>query len=218
MLKPSRSDLSSRRETIIDPNDPTPDFPNNEVDLAVTTIKSNDGWALKQADAIDNAPSTTPSGQNQTYLGKKKIAKNAQLIKVDHPGPLKNKINEFLNNGTPPDPGGTITESIDVLLKKEMYPSPAVVYDNVHYSGNKGFDNVVELPDGSITLGNPNLGSQMTDDWVDFVCAKLELQGKWNLAEAILLAKDQEKLTKVVTSVDRTNGQLTGGINITKVD
>ncbi|MCP3930334.1 MAG: hypothetical protein GY705_14665, partial [Bacteroidetes bacterium] len=66
--------------------------------------------------------------------------------------------------------------------------------------------------------GNPNLGSQMTDDWVDFVCAKLELQGKGNLAEAILLAKDQEKLTKVVTSVDRTNGQLTGGINITKVN
>ena len=71
----------------------------------------------------------------------------------------------------------------------------------------------------------------MTDDWIDFVITKIRqeanaqippLQEKIALADAIELAKAQEenlgKFTKRVTAVDRTGGQLQGGIVIVKVD
>ena len=73
-----------------------------------------------------------------------------------------------------------------------------------------------------------NRPPQMTDEWIDYVVEKIRdeataavppLQNKLDLADAIELARSQPgKLTKVVTAVDRTGGQLEGGITIIKIN
>ena len=109
-----------------------------------------------------------------------------------------------------------------VFIKGDLNsPTEVIINESKQFTGS------------SITLSGPgvNAPAQMTDDWIDFVITKIRqeanaqippLQEKIALADAIELAKAQEenlgKFTKRVTAVDRTGGQLQGGIVIVKVD
>ncbi|WP_131458260.1 hypothetical protein [Jiulongibacter sediminis] len=59
-------------------------------------------------------------------------------------------------------------------------------------------------------LNNPNpptgLPAQMSDGWIDYVAGRLNDEGKTSVSNMIILNKN--KLTKYVSAIDRTKGEL----------
>ncbi len=103
-------------------------------------------------------------------------------------------------------------------------------FDGVFVKGDlSNFDEIIineskQFTGSGLTLSGlgSGVGSQMTNQWVDDVAANLTAQGKGNLADAILSAKEDGKLVKIVTVVDRTSpgnpAGLLGGISILRVN
>jgi len=185
---------------------------------------------------------TLTNSNSSNYVSKGFINDNAVKFNVTEPT-LKNKFDEIIDEGDQiiPPGWGKRTEGLlkEVLTDSGEYSSFDGSY-NSSVEGVNGFDGVFikgdltnydeiiineskQFTGGGISLnapGNPpnGISAQMTDDWVRDVCQKLRTQGKIHLGNAIENALDQGKLVKVVTSVDRTGGELIGGINITKID
>jgi hypothetical protein len=101
-------------------------------------------------------------------------------------------------------------------------------FDGVFINGSlDNFEEIIineskQYTGSGISLSGPGSGpngisAQLTDDWIRDVCQKLRDKGKPEIGDAVELALDTGKLTKVVTTVDRTGGQLTGGINVMKI-
>ena len=104
-----------------------------------------------------------------------------------------------------------------VFVKGEYNSAGEIVsIDEIIVAESKQFTGgSVQLSGASNSTGRP---SQMTDEWGVYVADKLDASGKENLADFVKEALNDNKLTKVVTVVDRTGGQLEGGINIIKVE
>ena len=170
------------------------------------------------------------------------INDHAAKINVVEPT-LKTKFDDIVQHGDQVIPPGW-GKKTENLIKEILEDSG----DYVHYDGSynsavdgvNGFDGVFikgdlsnpteviineskQFTGSGITLngpGNPpnGISSQLTNDWIRDVCVKLREQGKVDLGDAIENALDDGILTKILTSVDRTGGQLTGGINFTKIN
>jgi len=144
---------------------------------------------------------------------------------VDQPGSIKNKVDDIVANG---DQLGTKTEELSSEVLEKIYPDGTVYGPpnfNIHYEGNKGFDNIVVKPDGSVvineakqisstgsmTLGTSQVGVQMSDNWIDDVIQKMKSspnQQAKDLADILDVAQDQDKITKVITAVDKSSGEI----------
>lgn len=218
--------LSNKTENIIDPLDTS--YPDGEFDIATSTIKNADGWTLKQGDDIAQSAGTVPTGQNQKFIGKKNIANNGHRIKVDHPVHIKNQVDDIVANGdnvnNPPDVWpGKKTEDLSNDVLGEIYPD-GTVYSNIHYEGNKGFDNIVVMPDGSViineakqmnnggvTLGEGFNSVQMSDEWINSVIGEMVTSQNPNavaIAATLQSAALNGKITRVITAVDKTTAEI----------
>lgn len=176
------------------------------------------------------------SGQSNS-ISKTFINENGVKFNLTDDHHLKSKFDEIVelgDNSNPPGAGKRTEELMEDLFHNEQGYSKL---DGSYNSGINGFDGVFQKGDeiiiseskqwtgaNSVSLSGPgaNVPAQMTDEWVDFVADKLEIDGNAALANIIRDAKDTGKLTKVVTVVDRTTGGnangLLGGIAIVKVN
>ncbi len=215
--------LSKKTESISDPLDNS--YPDGDFDVPSTKITKAEGWALKQGDDIAQSAGTVPTGSNQTYIGKKNIANNGHRIKVDQPQSIKNKVDDIVANG---DQLGTKTEELSSEVLDQIYPSGTIYgppTHNVHYQGNKGFDNIVVMPDGSVIIneakqmsstGSVTLGTgfnspQMSDDWITGVIGEMVTSQNPDaaaLAGILQTAVLDGKITRVVKAVDKTTSEI----------
>ena len=212
--------LSKKTESISDPLDSS--YPDGDFDVPSTKITKAEGWALKQGDDIAESAGTVPTGSNQRYIGKKNIANNGHRIKVDQPQSIKNKVDDIVANG---DQLGTKTEELSSEVLDHIY-SDGTVYGppthNIHYQGNKGFDNIVVMPDGSViineakqmnngavTLGSTvSTGPQMSDDWINSVIQEMQNSTNPQAVELYETLLNAPSITKVVTAVDKSTGEI----------
>ncbi len=176
-------------------------------------------------------PKTLANTQSSNSISKGFINTNGNKFNVKDPS-LEPDFLDIVQNG---DTYGKKTED---LLRKILEDSGDYNYfDGSYNSGVNGFDGVFikgdlsnpteviineskQFTGSSITLSGPgvNAPAQMTDDWIRFVAQKLRDQGNNALGNSVEEALDDGILTKVVTAVDRTSGQLSGGIAIIKVE
>ena len=109
----------------------------------------------------------------------------------------------------------------------QIYPSGTVYgppIHKIHYQGNKGFDNIVVMPDGSViineakqmnngavTLGIGFNSPQMSEMWIDGVIGAIQNSSNSEaraLYSTLLQAKSQGKISRMVTAVDKTSGEI----------
>ncbi|MBK9150418.1 MAG: hypothetical protein IPM26_05215 [Saprospiraceae bacterium] len=181
-------------------------------------------------------PKTLSNSINGNYISKTFINENANKFNVTEPS-LKAKFDDIIDNG---DLHGKKTENLIKEIIEDGGNSGWTHYDG-SYGSNNGFDGVFIKGDeviineskqwgpgsSGVTLagqgsGTPPWPAQMTEDWVRAVTEKLREEGKDILADKIIFALNNNKLTKIVTFVDRTTpgnaGDLLGGLNIIKVN
>ena len=193
----------------------------------VVEIITDAGLKLINPSALKKLEKIIPTSSgyiNSTKLGKAKRFKPSESgLKADFDN-LKNLDNNQL---------GLQSETLaNKLFKQDDY----LAYDSKipGFNGNNGFDGVYikkdasgnvtdiiinevkQVNSGSISLSPANtatgLPRQMTDEWIDNVIERMlqpnTSQQIKDLAQVIKNAKNQGKVTKVITGIDKVNNQI----------
>ncbi|MEM9822536.1 MAG: hypothetical protein AAF985_15755 [Bacteroidota bacterium] len=211
--------VSSRSEHIIDEVDDFDDI----VEIPLIDMRTPNGWRLIDASDLANATRVTPSNVNHTYIGKGAIAENGMRLRGPGEGEMHDLVIQIQNGNQ----AAQNTEQLSHLLYQEIYDEATVFSGiDVQYGSGNGFDNVIVQADGVVIINeakqltddvirlnppNPNTGlpSQMSDAWIEYVIGNMEpIPHLSNIAETIQIALDNGNLTKIVTVVDKSTGEI----------
>ncbi len=202
---------------------------------------SKGGDELADINKLKNIKAVTPTGKNLTNLKKAEFVQNGYKVKPLN-GRLKTKIDDIIENGD--NLGLKTEGIVDDIMGQNAYkkldgkygsnngydgvyikvsienPSEIIIVESKQFKYTNGVaDEIVEHTGVSLNppSGTTPLPAQMSDGWVEYVADKLILNPKTQqLGDKIkqLIQFDKSKITKYVTAVDKTQGE----INFLKLD
>jgi len=195
-------------------------------DVATTTVRRASGWSLFRRADMDNLTPVSPGGTNNNYFSSTVLNQNSRRISVTEPADIAN-LSQAIRNG---DPDGLLTEELADKMFREIYPdNTGRIWGNgaSHNSSGHGLDNVVQLPDGTlviaeckplsssgtISLGTPSAGTQMSTDWIyDAADKMIDQTGNpalQNWGNTVKNALDNgTPIERVLIAVDKNNGDI----------
>ncbi len=198
------------------------------VDVPITNIKKANGWSLFRRAEIENLTPVSPGGTNGNYFSKSVLNQNSRRLQVTEPADIAN-LSQAIRNG---DPDGLLTEELADKMFREIYPNSTGriwgngASHNIPAPGN-GLDNLLQLPDGTlviaeckplsssgtISLGTPSAGTQMSNNWIEDAADKMieqtsnpSLQNWGNTVKNAI--ENGTPIERVLIAVDKSNGDI----------